>query len=141
MPRPARGHRSLPHTADVIIDAWGPDQAACYEEAVAALVETYADPRDAVVIGERAVDVPPAPAEDMLLDFLDEVIYAIDVADGIPVRARVRASGDGGLRASLSLADPTSVEPAGAVPKAVSRSGLEVTHHDDTVQCRVLVDV
>jgi SHS2 domain-containing protein len=40
MPRPARGHRSLPHTADVIIDAWGPDQAACYEEAVAALVET-----------------------------------------------------------------------------------------------------
>jgi SHS2 domain-containing protein len=141
MPRPARGHRSLPHTADVIIDAWGPDQAACFEEAVAALVETCADPRDAVVIGERAVDLPPAPAEDMLLDLLDEVIYAIDVADGIPVRARVRAGGDGGLRATLSLADPASVEPAGAVPKAVSRSGLEVAHHDDTVRCRVLVDV
>lgn len=136
-----RGHRSLPHTADVIIEAWGPDLAACAEEAVAALVETYADPRDAIVINEWAVQVPPVPADDMLLDILDEVVYAIDVADGVPIRAYVHAGGDGGLGARLALADPTSVESAGAVPKAISRSSLEVTHSPGRVRRRFLVDV
>ena len=140
---PARGHRSLPHTADVIIEAWGPDLAACAEEAVAALVETYAQPRDATVVGERAVHVPPGPPDDMLLDLLDEVVFAIDVADGTPVGARVEVDPDAGagLRARLALADPKSLEPAGAVPKAISRSGLEVTRGPGTVRCRVLVDV
>jgi SHS2 domain-containing protein len=141
MPRPARGHRPLPHTADVIIDAWAPSLAACYEEAVTGLIETYANPREAVAITEQAVDVASAPADEMLLQLLDEVIYAIDVADGVPIRARIRADIDGGLHARLALADPDSIEPVGAVPKAISRSGLEVTRHADTVRCQYLVDV
>ena len=138
-----RGHRSLPHTADVIIEAWGPDLAACAEEAVTALIETYANPRDTAVSAERAVHVPPGPADDMLLDLLDELVLAIDVAEGIPVGARVQADrdGDAGLRARLALADPGNVEPTGAVPKAISRSGLEVTRGPDAVRCRFLVDV
>ena len=55
-----RGHRNLPHTADVIIEAWGPDLAACAEEAVAALIETYANARHPAVLAEREVHVPPA---------------------------------------------------------------------------------
>jgi SHS2 domain-containing protein len=138
-----RGHRNLPHTADVIIEAWGPDLAACAEEAVAALIETYANARDTAVLAEREVHVPPASADEMLLDLLDEVVFAVDVADGIPIGARVHASSDGnaGLHAQLALADPASVEPAGAVPKAISRSGLEVTRDPDAVRCRFLVDV
>jgi SHS2 domain-containing protein len=131
----------LPHTADVIIEAWGPDLVACAEEAVAGLVEIFADPRDAVVIGDREVQVPAGRADDMLLAVLDEVVYAIDVADGIPIQATVQASGDGGLRAPLALADPASVEPAGTVPKAVSRSGFEVTQSPGRVLCRFLIDV
>jgi SHS2 domain-containing protein len=136
-----RGHHSLPHTADVMIEAWGPDLAACCEEAVAALVETYADAADASIVAERALYVPPAPAGDMVVDLLDEVIFALDVAEGIPIRAGVRAGSDGGLEARLILADPASVEPAGAAPKAISRSGLEVTRGPDMVRCRFLVDV
>lgn len=138
-----RGHSDLPHTADVIIEAWGPDLAACAEEAVAALIETYANPRDSSVLAEQEVHVPPASAGDMLLDLLDEVVFAIDVADGIPIGARVHAGSDGnaGLYAQLVLADPGSVDPAGAVPKAISRSGLEVTCDPDAVRCRFLVDV
>jgi SHS2 domain-containing protein len=62
MARAPRGHRTLPHTADVILEAWGPDLATCCEEAVAALVETYADSQSATVVGERARASPSAPA-------------------------------------------------------------------------------
>jgi SHS2 domain-containing protein len=141
MARAPRGHRTLPHTADVILEAWGPDLATCCEEAVAALVETYADSQSATVVGERAVHVAPAPAHDMLVDVLDEVIYALDGAEGVPVGARVTSGEDGGVAVRLALADPAGVEPTGAVPKAISRSGLEVTRHGDAVRCRVLVDV
>jgi SHS2 domain-containing protein len=140
--RPAlRGHRTLPHTADIIIEAWGPEVITCSEEAVAALVETYANPANATIVAERVVHVAPAQADNMLVDLLDEVIFAIDVAEGIPVGAHVWASGDGGLHARLALADPASIEPTGAVPKAISRSGLEVTRHPNMVRCRILVDV
>lgn len=136
-----RGHRSLPHTADVLIEAWGADLAACCEEAVAALAELYAEAGDAVVVAERELSVPPAPPGDMLLDLLDEVVFALDVAEGIPIEARVRPGTDGGLEVRLRLADPPTVEPAGAAPKAISRSGLEVTRVAGAVRCRFLVDV
>lgn len=132
-----RGHRCLPHTADVIIEAWGPDLPGCCEEAVAALIEGYANPDNATIVAEQAVHVVgPAPADDMLVDLLDEVIFALDVAEGIPVGARVQAGGDGGLDARLALADPASIEPTGAVPKAISRSGLEITRRPHAVRCR-----
>jgi len=43
--------------------------------------------------------------------------------------------------ARLALVDPATVDPAGAIPKAISRSGLEVTRTRDAVRCRFLVDV
>jgi SHS2 domain-containing protein len=141
MGRTPHGHRTLPHTADVIIEAWGADLVACCEEAVAALVEIYADAGNAIVIAEREVRVPPAPMGDMLLDLLDEVVFALDVAEGIPIAACIRAGPDGGLEVRLMLAEPASVDPAGAVPKAISRSGLEMTRAADAVVCRFLVDV
>jgi hypothetical protein len=93
-----RGHRSLPHTADVMIEAWGADLAACCEEAAAALAELYAEAGDAVVVAERELSVPPGPPGDMLLDLLDEVVFALDVAEGIPIGARVRPGTDGAWR-------------------------------------------
>ena len=135
------GHRTLPHTADVIIEAWGPDLATCCQEAVGGLVGIYAEPGGAAVVAVRDVQIRPGPVEDMLLDLLDEVVFALDVAEGIPIAASVHDRGDGGMAARLTLADPTTVDAAGAVPKAISRSGIEVTRAPDAVRCRFLVDV
>ena len=135
------GHRALPHTADVIIEAWGPDLVTCCQEAVAGLIGIYAEPGRARVVAERDVHVTPGRVDDMLVDLLDEVVFALDVAEGIPVGARVHAGTDGGMVARLALADPATVDPAGAVPKAIARSGLEVTRTSGAVRCRFLVDV
>ena len=131
----------LPHTADVIVEAWGPDIAVCAEEAVAGLVETYAEPVGTAASDICVLHLAVGSKKQMLAALLDELIFVLDTADGVPVGARVSAASDGGLDAELVLADADSVEPGGAVPKAVSRSGLLVTCGPYGVRCRFLVDV
>lgn len=136
-----RGHRVVPHTADVIIEAWAPDLAGCFEEAVAAMVGICARIDGAAALVERPVRVPPGPEDVQLLDLLDEVIFALDTAEGIPVAATVGQGDDGALDGVLWLAPPDRVEAVGSVPKAVSHTELNVRRAFDGVTCRFLVDV
>jgi SHS2 domain-containing protein len=135
-----RGHRARPHTADVILEAWGPDLASCCEEAVAALVDVYLDARDAPAVERRRFHHPPDSPESLVLDVLEDVIFVLDTAESVPVRAAVRAADDGGLDAELELAAPRDVDATGAVPKAVARS-LTVDAAPKVVRCRFLVDL
>lgn len=136
-----RGHRVVPHTADVIVEAWAPDLSGCFEEAVAALVGLCVRVDRATSLVERPVGVSAGPEEGQLLDLLDEAIFALDTAEGIPVAATVGQAGDGALDAVLWLAPPDRVEAVGSVPKAVSHAELELRQASDRVSCRFLVDV
>ncbi|MDT0468626.1 archease [Streptomyces gibsoniae] len=49
------GHRALPHTADVRVEAWGTTQEQCLEEAALGLVEFFAD-TSAGADGRRRAD-------------------------------------------------------------------------------------
>lgn len=141
VPTQERGHRVVPHTADLILEAWGPDLASCCEEAVAALVVTFADAAGAEVAGRREVHLPPAEDESLLLDVLDEVIFTLDTEVTVPIGACVTAAADGGVDLVLPLADRDDVRATGAVPKAISRSELGVATVPEGVRCRFLVDV
>jgi SHS2 domain-containing protein len=136
-----RGHRAIPHTADVILEAWAPDVAGCLEEAVAALASTYGEVDDGTALTARTVEVPPGQRETQLLDLLDEVIFALDTAEGVPVAADVRQVADGSLQVVLRLVPLDRVAPTGSVPKGISRSELELRDSPKGVSCRFLVDV
>lgn len=136
-----RGHRAVPHTADVILEAWAPDLVGCLEQAVAALVDTYAAAPAGGRRDPHAVRLPPGPPERLLLDLLDEVVFALDTADGVPVAATVRSLDDSGLDAVVWLVPAADVTPTGSAPKAVSHSELAVREGPDGVSCRFLVDV
>ena len=139
--RDPRGHQSLPHTADVILEAWGPDLATCCEEAVAALVDLYVQPLVADTVETRHLHLLPTSAESLLLAVLDEVIFTLDTAEAVPVGATVTAAGSDGFDLRLLLADRAAVESTGVVPKAISRSELSVDERPDEVRCSFLVDV
>lgn len=137
-----RGHRSLPHTADLRIEAWGPTREECLGEAVAALAESVAD------IG--AVEAPPARTltseltadtdEDALLAVLDEVIYLLDTAGEIPLRATVEhARGTVRLRMDMTATD--QLEVTGAAPKAVSLHNLQFGFDGQQYSCVTIIDV
>jgi SHS2 domain-containing protein len=133
--RNIRGHRTVEHTADVIVEAWGPDRAACLEEAVAGLADTYLEthpPHRASV----PVDLAAENDEAALLSLLDEVIFLLDTSPDIPVGVSIGAEG-----ARVLLADRTLVVGTGSVPKAVSRHHLRLESDAGGMSCRFLVDV
>ena len=118
------GHRTQPHTADVIIEAWAADFETCCREAIVGLLQTCVDGSAASLCDTRRFVVAPAAPDAMLLDVLDEVIFVLDTETAVPVAATVVSDPGGGLEIELGLAERHTVSPTGSAPKAVSRSGL-----------------
>ncbi len=134
-----RGWNTLPHTADVIIEAWAGDGAACAEEAAAGLLgicvsQTAGETRDGQVLR-----VPPGSFQSMVEAVLEHLIYLFDTSDLVPVAVSVEASTDGGLELRTTVAPPDSVQLTGAAPKGIVR--LSVDARGTVHRCRFIVDV
>nr|WP_173405656.1 archease [Streptomyces sp. SID5468] len=138
--RAERGHRALPHTADLRIEAWAPTREGCLAEAVAATVEAFADPAGARPSREHLVELGGAGAEDRLVALLDEVVYRLDSAGEVPVATEVTWLPEG-LRVRLAMADAASLAVTGAVPKAVTWHRLEFGGGPSGWRCAVTLDV
>ncbi|TCC00217.1 archease [Micromonospora zingiberis] len=136
----ARGHRLVPHTADVRIEAWAPDRAGCLAEAVRAMVESFADLARARPRADREFHPAPATDEDLLVTVLDEVIFRMETADELPVTTEV-AQDVGGLRVHWAVTRTGEVELIGAVPKAVSLHELRFGGGHAGWSCAVTLDV
>lgn len=136
-----RGHRCVPHTADVRIEAWAPTREECVSEAVTALVETFTDSAGARPGPSREHETPPGTDEDLLVNVLDEVIFRMDTADELPLTTEVTDDGRGGLRVRWRMTDTGAVELIGAVPKAVSLHELRFGRDGGGWSCAVTLDV
>nr|AKG47140.1 putative archease [uncultured bacterium] len=136
----ARGHRAVPHTADVRIEAWAPSRDACLAEAVSALVASFADTSaarpDRVVTTSVRAETDP----DLLVAVLDEAIYVLETRDGLPCAVEL-APEPGGLTVRWHLAPVREVELVGAVPKAVTLHELRFERTDGGWECGVTIDV
>lgn len=134
------GHRTVPHTADIRIEAWAPTREQCIAEAVVATVESFADTEGSEPVGTTEVLIDPGTDEDILLDVLNEVIYQMDTSGQVPLRADVEAL-PSGLRVRFAMTSADRVEPVGATPKAVSLHGLRFTAEGGQWSCAVILDV
>lgn len=141
MSEPPTGHRVLPHTADVIVEAWAPTFAACCAEAADALIGLCVDGNGCTTVDAHHVVVDATAADSMLLAVLDEVIFVLDTMAAVPVGATTHARENGGMDLVLDLAARDCVVQAGSTPKAVSHSGLEVDVGPERTRCTFLVDV
>jgi SHS2 domain-containing protein len=137
---PRQGHRSLPHTADIRIEAWGPTREACLAEAVAALVDSFADRSGARPTRTVHADLVAETDEDALVAVLDEVIYLLDTEDAVPLDAEVQPL-QGGVRLRLPVVSVRDVELVGAVPKAVALHELRLTSAAGRWSCAATTDV
>ncbi|WP_220504682.1 archease [Microbispora sp. H13382] len=139
-PISGRGHRSLPHTADVRLEAWAPTVAECVAEAVRAVIGGFADLSRAERHSTRTLHVGPAPPEEQLLTVLDEVIYQMDTAARVPCEIEAHED-EAGLWLTLGMTDVAAVPQIGAVPKAVALHGLRFDHGPHGWVCTVTLDV
>ncbi|MFF3949112.1 archease [Streptomyces sp. NPDC001902] len=136
----AGGHRAVPHTADVRIEAWGPTREQCLVEAVLGLVECFADVAGVRPVCVRRIPVADAADDDLLADLLDEVIFRLEVHGEVPVDVEAESDADG-LDVRMAMADVGSVEVTGAVPKAVSLNELHLAPGPYGWTCAATVDV
>ncbi|MFJ8582140.1 archease [Micromonospora sp. NPDC093277] len=138
--RPARGHRNVPHTADVRIEAWAPDREGCVAEAVAAMLDGFVDTVGAKAAAETEFAVPPGDDADMLVAVLNEVIFRLETAGVLPLATDVRST-DGRLLVRWWTVDADAVELVGAVPKGVALHELRFGPDREGWSCAVTLDV
>ncbi len=141
-PASPAGHRLVPHTADCIVEAWGPGRAACVSEALSALVESFASGTGSSEPRPMPLDAVPAGPADQLVSLLEDLIYVMDVFSVVPVGFRLVDTEDGGITGEMDVVPVDEVEEVGPVPKAVSYHELSMTGTSQRGwRCRVLVDV
>ncbi|MFE6690455.1 archease [Streptomyces sp. NPDC057743] len=139
----AGGYRSVPHTADLRVEAWGPTREVCLAQAVRGVCASFLDLAGAE--GEtgarrREVRVRADTDEDLLVALLEEVVYWLDAQNEAPVEVEL-VPVRGGLRALLAMTDIGSLPVTGAAPKAVTLHGLACGGGPDGWHCSVTLDV
>ncbi|NIM71056.1 MAG: hypothetical protein GTO48_11530, partial [Xanthomonadales bacterium] len=95
------GHDTFEHTADVGIRAWGRDLPELFEQAAAALIEALLDPETVGHEQTRPVEVDGDSPEEVLVAWLEEVLFAFEADQFAPAAARVEAMEDGRLRGAI----------------------------------------
>jgi len=135
------GHRLAPHTADCIIEAWGPDRAACLTEALVALVEGFAAVGDAHSTKLVPIGVGPARAEYELVALLEQVIFNLDTLSVVPVRFHLYETEEGAIAGDMEVVPASETVAVGPVPKGVSYHELSMVEGEGGWRCQVLVDV
>ncbi|MFK0295079.1 archease [Streptomyces sp. NPDC090442] len=140
------GHRSVPHTADLRVEAWGPTREVCLAQAVRGVCESFLDLAGAkpapgpARVRHREVTMLADTDEDLLVTLLEEVVYWLDTQNEAPVEVELTPV-RGGLRALLSMTDIGSLPVIGAAPKAVTLHGLACGGGPDGWCCSVTLDV
>jgi len=140
-PRDERGHRTLPHTADLVIEAWAPTREGCFEEAVAALVDTFSDAASFPPTDWLPFELGPAPDDELVVLLLEEVIFVVEVRGQVPCACRVDDATDARLRGTLGLVSVHGVQTTGAAAKAVSYGDLSFAREGPSWVTRATIDV
>ncbi len=134
------GHRTVPHTADLRIEAWAPTRNGCIRQAVRATVESFLDLSSRHADHTRRCRLIADRDDDLLVAVLDEVIYRLDTAAEAPVDLELRDV-DGGIEVTFDMTDVAGAAQVGAVPKAVSLNDLRLSRGRDGWRCLVTLDV
>ncbi len=134
------GHRTVPHTADLRIEAWAPTRDGCIRQAVLGAVESFVDVSSAHAGHTRLRRVIADRDDDLLAAVLDEVIYLLDTCGEAPVDLELQDVGDG-VEIAFAMADASTLDQVGAVPKAVSLNDLRFSHGRHGWRCLVTLDV
>lgn len=124
-----RGHRLLPHTADLRIEVRGEDMPRLYASCVTALFSLLTDRRRVRETGKRTVRVEGSSPEDRLFFLLRAALLLFEVDRFLVRRAHVTIEGN---QVTLSA----SGEPADSTRHTFEREIKAVTRHALTVEKR-----
>jgi SHS2 domain-containing protein len=136
----ASGHRTVPHTADLRIEAWSPTRDGCIKEAVLGTIESFLDTSSAYPQRTRRCRLREERDDDLLVAVLEEVIYLLDTEGEAPVDIELHDL-DGGVDVRFAMVDASTLPQLGAIPKAVSLNDIRLSQGRAGWRCAVTLDV
>jgi SHS2 domain-containing protein len=136
------GHRLLPHTADIRVEAWGVTRATCLAELVAGIVDSFVDRTGTDSLPSTVVPVEHHGGNDrdLAVWLVEEVLWLLDTDGVVPVAVDLTDNGNG-LHGDLHVVSGDLVEVIGSAPKAVSYSDLIVEQTDQGWHSVATIDV
>jgi len=137
-----RGHRLLEHTADMGIEASGATLEELFAEAAYGLMEIIAGAPQGLCREERSVVVEGGDEAELLVNWLNEILYLFEMRRFFPVDFEVEGVAWNRLHARVrgETFDPER-HPVEREVKAVTYHQLEVKKIDGFWQARVYVDL
>lgn len=132
----------LSHTADKGVAGFGHTMAEAFESTAYGMFSLMVDLKEQKYTSEREITVLAADREQLLWEWLAELVFIFDVERILPVEFKVEEIDDTHLRATVytrPIAD--DIEWLGAIVKAVTFHQLQVEESEKGWKTRVYVDV
>jgi SHS2 domain-containing protein len=136
------GYEVLEHTADVGLRARGETLEETFRQAAIGLLELMGQWEPSSE-GEATVPVEASSGDlgALLVEWLNETVYLIDVRDGPVAAVQVDLVSEGRASGALTMGVPSEAEPEGTPVKAVTYHQLRVEREDGGWVAEVYVDV
>jgi len=104
-----RGFEPVDHTADIGLRAWGPTLEDLFAQAAFGMTDLLVDSGRIRQREERRVAVPAGDLEEVLVGWLQEILYLHEVGRFVASEFRVARAGSDGVEATL-LGEPIDRE-------------------------------
>jgi SHS2 domain-containing protein len=134
---PVRGFREVEHTADWELFVWGPDLIALLEEAARGMYRLMGVEVSQGSRRHRRLEIPAADREQLLVSFLDELLFLAD-SEGLAFDGFLLSVDGSRLLARL---EGGSIVARRKEIKAVTYHRLEVRDTPFGLETRIVFDV
>ncbi|MGQ0535189.1 MAG: archease, partial [Methanobacteriota archaeon] len=137
-----RGFEILEHTADVGVRAWGPSLDEAFAEGARGLFSVIGRIDRVVPKGEIVVEVHGATLEELLYNFLDELLFAHSAEAVLFSEFEAKIDPQGPRVRAIARGEPLSIARHGPLSevKAVTWHALEV-HRGPGAEVRFFLDL
>ena len=134
--------RLIEHTADMGIEVFGDDLADFFVQAARGLKEMVSVTAGAAPSEERMVEVTGGDSSELLVNWLNEILFLLETRGFFPIDFRVEEAGEDHLRARV-LGEPFDPQRhrVEREVKAVTYHQLQVEAVDGAWRARVFVDL
>lgn len=142
----AKGSRSgfepVAHTADLAVRAWGTSLEELFEQAAMGLISLMLDPKTVQPASVRTVSAQAQEPEELLVAWLNEVLFVFEGEHFAPASVRVKSLGGGKVTSELRGEDfDRARHKTRHSVKAATYHDLVIKRTGDTYEVRVIFDV
>ena len=135
-----RGHRQVDHTADLALELWGESEVDVLLAGAEAVIAIMTEGGEVAARAERRVVIDAVDAQDRLVQWLNEIVFAA-VSDGFLFgSADIALEGATGLAATVR-GEAEAGERVVVELKSATYHDLELRERGGAWQARVVIDV